>query len=183
MREVLKIETKDPLINYLTRENLKFRLTGGAVVDIYKNTHVKDYDFIYLSTSFLREKCRYEYSSSTADTYTFVLNGRSFTIQMLKTSVEKFDFEVNTLVLRADGETVTITGTDLAVVSLKTMKLIPTNYSFTNKKGARNALVRVAHMQEKGFTIHPITLKSLKRVRKRSLIDFLFFRFNKNISS
>lgn len=164
---VSNIFTKDPVINYLIEKGNSFKLVGGAVIDIYEGREPKDYDFINLSVD---KNMDFVDTSDTADTYILNIDGKNYTIQVLKTDVEDFDFTISTCYAEnfyfdhkegrySTDEKFNLVKTDLPEDrTYKTKILTPCSYK---PKNALSSLLRIPHWRKKGYTITDNTYRSL----------------------
>jgi hypothetical protein len=167
--------------NILKDYNGQVFLIGGAVIDCMADKKPKDYDIISndrktLAIFLIEQKgFDYAYSSTTADT--FINNIDKITLQILKTDSSKFDYTINKTRVCLKSDSIY----NLDTLSLNSKKLIPTEYSFNNRSGAINCLLRLKKMESKGYTLPKETKESLKRVAKLSFFDklLIFFKVSK----
>jgi hypothetical protein len=151
---------KDPIISLALEQNIcNINLVGGAVIDILEGRKVKDYDFTQIySSDIVKLGFKYSHDSKTATTY--VKDG--FTIQLLKTDINDFDFKISQANLSWNYQKIFSLVLDETSFNNKT--LIPPQKAWTEKKNALNSLRRIPHWKNKGYTINDVTYLSLLSV-------------------
>lgn len=165
--QIHHILKKDELLSYLFDNNIDFKLVGGAVYDICSDDNKeipKDYDFTIISSEFLK-LCNFVDTSCTADTFIFNLNNKEYTIQLLKTNVEEFDFTISQCSITRENFSIEYNNlyskltTDIYNnISYMNRILIPVSYS---QKNVLLAMARIPHWKKKGMKITDRTYLSL----------------------
>jgi len=156
-----KLFRADPLIKILLEtEGLNsVKLVGGAVSDILEGRVPKDYDFEFnYFPDVDKLGLEYQYETKTAKTF----KKEDLIIQQLKTTIAEFDFKISQSVLSIPNSKKI--GLTLDKNSFDNKVLIPTDICWIEKKKALNALRRVVHWRNKGYTISDMTYLSLLSV-------------------
>lgn len=151
---------EDPVISLCLEQNINsVKLIGGAVIDILEKREVKDYDFFHLGDNdIIKLGFKYSHDSKTAKTY--IKN--NLTIQVLKTSIDDFDFKISQATLTWNYQKSLILTIDQN--SFDNKLLIPCEKAWTEKKNALNSLRRIIHYKNKGYSINDVTYLSLLSV-------------------
>lgn len=139
----------DSIIHYML-------LTGGAIIDILHDRTPKDFDFINIPTHVIEQlpDCGYDFISDSSTAMTFRHRGLGYTIQILKTNIEDFDFTISASLYYLHGRNLKID-----IVSFNTNTLIPNNWD--SRTSVISALRRIPHYRDKGFNISDVTYQSL----------------------
>lgn len=136
-------------------------LVGGAVIDILEGRVPKDYDLIdYGNIQPLLNRLGYVYKYETTTAITFEKNG--VVVQILKTSIDAFDYTISQAKLKLDDLEL-----EIDKDAFKNKILIPVPYAFENKYGALASLHRMVHWKKKGYTLPDETYSSLLGVASR----------------
>lgn len=162
----LTITEKNRVINHPSIQILKklnddfkhnpIQVVGGAVVDLLEGKDPRDIDIIMYHTTpqymnlLVKFGFVYLYDSSTSTTLSF----GGYTFQILKKSLQDFDFEISKSTYNVNNDTFNV---DL--ISFRNKTLIP---NFEQSSGLLfNALSRIPHWYKKGYSINSITYQSI----------------------
>ncbi len=173
IEEQEKLFKNDPFIAHVIESKANITLVGGAVSDILEGRRPKDYDVLNLfAPSIVKMGLDYQYDTKTATTYKYGF----VTVQALKRQKQDFDFKISQSQLSVDisGKMTLTVDSD----SFNKKVLIPTDVAWIDMYSARNSLARVKHWKKKGYEIHNMTYKSLKKVAKLRLIDKILNLFS-----
>jgi hypothetical protein len=128
-------------------------LVGGAIVDILEGRTPKDYDFVALGTDKIKNllDAGFAFVEDTANATTYARN--DMTIQLLKTGYGNFDFTISQSRYGFRSDTLKIDER-----SFNNKVLVPVSY---HPESAKNALLRIPHWKNKGYSISDRTYSSL----------------------
>jgi hypothetical protein len=156
----------DSIIHDLCINDIQFELTGGAIIDILEERIPKDYDFLSLNISKMRQiGMDIELIYETEFSITYRYKGRIF--QHLKTSINDFDYTISQTKFTHYVGKVELKFID---DSFACKQLTPVSWDVKN---AIRALIRLPHWFKKGYSIHEQTYLSLVRAveGKKSSIE------------
>jgi len=159
---------KDPLIKLILEQKEPLghiTLVGGAVIDILEGRIPKDYDLTNIDGRAKKYlNLEYSHDTKTATTYkTYIFDKRvQLNIQVLKTSIDNFDFSISAAILTINHNKEMSLAIDENAFKLKT--LIPQSASWEDRNYALNSLKRIPHWKKKGYTIKDETYLSLLNV-------------------
>jgi len=160
--ELLK---NDSVIKHLKCIGFKGLLTGGAVIDIIMGRAPKDYDIVdysHNSKNILLDNGYTLFSDSvTATTFNGYFDNKEIIVQLLKTKIQDFDFEISKSTFDIKDNRLSLSYTFYDKV------LIPINWE--NPKTLLNCLHRVPHYEKKGFHLPEITYHSMLGVISRGI--------------
>lgn len=132
-------------------------LVGGAVLDIINKKTPKDYDFVGWTQDVLKKLLDngYKFCHETKSAVT-IKKGETI-IQLINTDLKDFDFKISQSRYSVKDSYITIDK-----ISFENKSLIPV--VFEDKRNAMNALRRIPHWKNKGYTINDLTYLSLLNI-------------------